>query len=206
MTQRQLMGVRAAAKALGVSASTISRGVGVKYANHGSQTRPLVDIDEVRSARVNHIEPERQAAAYKARGVQLSLPQPENADDGDGEPGSGVGRLASADGELGRERVRKVRGEADRVEMDNLERQQQLAPVGEFADAGFVLGQLLRRTLHARLPKLTAAVLAAAAAGDAAAVSQAIAAADRALESALAEKVERFVNGETEEEDSADHP
>ncbi len=199
------MGVREAAKALGVAASTISRGVGVKYANHGTQTRPLVDIDEVRAARTNHIEPERQAAAYKARGVQLPLPSPDDADDGDGEPGSGVGRLASADGELGRERVRKVRGEADRVEMDNLERQQQLAPVGDFNDAGFVLGQMLTRALHARSKKLTAAVLAAGA--DETAVAQAIAAADRALETALADKVERLINGDTEEEeDSADHP
>lgn len=204
MTQRQLMGVREAAKALGVAASTISRGIGVKFANHGTQTRPLVDLDEVRTARANHIEPERQAAAYKARGMQLPLPEPDGVEDDGGEPGSGVGRLASADGELGRERVRKVRGEADRVEMDNLERQGQLAPVGEFADAGFVLGQMLRRALHAREAKLTAAVLAVA--HDPAGVRQAIAAADRALETALADRVERFVNGETEEEDSADHP
>lgn len=193
MTERRLMGVREAAKELGVSPSTISRGIGKHFSNHGSTARPLVDLAEVIDARTNRLEPEKQAAAYRARGVQLSLPDPETADDDGAQPGPG-GRILSTDGELGRERLRKVRAEADRAEMDNLERQQSLAPVGDFADAGFELGQLLRRCHGARLSSLTAAILAAGA--DPGRIAQAITDSDRDVEAKLADKVEKILNGE----------
>ncbi len=200
------MGVREAARELNVAPSTISRGVGKHFKNHGTKAQPLVDLEEVRFARANHLEPERQAAAYTARGMELPLPEPgDGADNGDDDaPASGgAGRVTSTDGELGRERVRMVRNQADRVEMDNLERQRELAPVAEFADAGFDLAQLLRRTLAARLRPLAKGITEAN--GDIAAITQAIRDADKACEARLAQAVENLLDGK-EIEDTEFNP
>ncbi|MFV3077976.1 hypothetical protein [Niveispirillum fermenti] len=196
MAERQLMGVRQAAKELGVAPSTISRGIGKHFKNYGTKAQPLVDLAEVRYARSNHLEPEKQAAAYMARGMELPLPEAAYDDSSDEEeppaPGAGA-RGTSTEGELGRERVRMVRNQADRVEMDNLERQKELAPVADFADAGFELAQLLRRTQAARIRPLVAAIQAAK--GDPSAIAQTIRDSDKACEERLAQAVEKLLDG-----------
>lgn len=197
--QRRLVGVREAARLLGemgqpISASTISRQIGSLYVNHGTPERPLVDLDQVIEARRNRLDPDRQIAGLKARGMlPLEAPGPQLEEE---QIAQVTTRVVSTDGELGRARLRKAAADADMAEMDLLERQRELAPARDFEDGGFELGQLVRQAHQDRVPALLAAMKEHA--GNDRALTAAIERLDRDVEEGLAHKVEALLNGKEE--------
>jgi hypothetical protein len=197
MVQRQLFGVRDAARQLAemghtVSASTISRQIGKLYPNHGTADRPLVDLAEVIDARQNRLDPDRRRAGLKARGIlALDTLPPEDTD-------ALAQSLRPTGGDLGDARLRKEAAKAGMAELDLAERQKEVAPVRDFKDGGYDLGRLVRDEHAARLPALLAA--AKEHAGNDRALTAAIEQMDRAVEEALAKSVEKLLNGKGDEQ------
>jgi len=192
MEQRKLMGVREIAKALTeagkpVSPATISRQLAQQhYRNHGTASRPLLDLAEVMEVRANLLDPEKQRAAQIARGI---APQKtDEPSDGDDLP---LMRATSVEGRLGEAKLRRALAEAAEAEMDLAERERRLVPVDEVGDAGFELGAAIRETLLARRHDLAGQLLGL---GEVRAIAAALEASDRAVMEALSRKAAELID------------
>lgn len=100
----QLVGIREAARAVGLSHSTISRQVAAGIIpNRGSERRPLVDVAEVRAARARQLDPSRQGNAAgrllgdPAADLDGELPLGDGLDERDEGEAGGRGRSGGGD-------------------------------------------------------------------------------------------------------------
>lgn len=209
-TERQLLSVRKVAEAVGVAHTTIGRQLAQGlYTNHGTVTRPLLDLDEVRARRDSLLDPIRQAATQSAP-HPASEPPAAKTDDALTR-GAGAGAPALLQTGLHSEQLRERRAKASMAEMDLLERQQQLAPVGDFKDAGFEAGQALVDALEARIPALVAALAACGSAEQLASAirehdAQARTAFADALAQQLCERFPRYANDGSDGQPASDLP
>lgn len=142
----ELVGIREAARRLRargqpIDASTISRQVrsGV-IPNRGSAGRPLVDPDEVVSARAAWLDPAKQRLAAPA----TSNPQLDTAG------AAGAPPLASAP-LLHQARTAKVGYDAKRSQLEYEKAVGNLVAADEIQDAAFELGQHLRQLMATRV-------------------------------------------------------
>jgi len=103
-----LVGVRAAARELGLNASTISRNVkdGI-IPNHGTEAEPLIDVDEARAARDFHLDPSKRGNA-----AGLMLGEGDEDAGGSGEIGGGETVSPGADPKLRQARTAREGYEA----------------------------------------------------------------------------------------------
>lgn len=141
-TMGKLVGIREAARQLGVNASTISRQVAAGVIpNHGGDGSPLVDPEEARSARQLNLDPSKRRGV----GSPLSL-HPTPQDITSSPRGSGY-QVSRAERE-GYDAALK------RIELE--ERLRNLLDKGEVTEAAFAIGQVLREMIERRQPTLAA--------------------------------------------------
>lgn len=133
--QRRLVGVTEAARALGLNPSTVSRQLGRVFPNHGTEAKPLVDVDEARSMRAAQLDPVKQ------RGRGLLLEQPAATPAPAAEP-TGPRRLSDID--------RKRQADADIAELDAAKAKGQVVDRSRVQAAQREAGQAIREALKSR--------------------------------------------------------
>ena len=141
-----LLGIREAAAALGVNASTVSRWVkGNPGLNHGAGKRPQVDLAELRAHRADNVNAAMAGNhAGRVLGEEPEGPEP------DGAGGSGAKRSPSlVDAKTVREAAL-----AQTAQLDLQERLGKIVDTAGVEDGAFEAGQILRELLTARNRRL----------------------------------------------------
>lgn len=144
------VGVREAARQLGVNASTVSRQVAAGIIpNHGTVAAPLIDVDEARRSRDDNLDRSRLRGA----GTPLGLPFDVAA--------AGIDGDAATDGVPDADKIsfQRVRTEregfaAKRAQLDYEREIGLLLDKGEAADAVFAIFANVRETMTRDLPAI----------------------------------------------------
>jgi hypothetical protein len=179
------VGVRAAARALEVNPSTISRQLkdGI-LRNHGTAAEPKLLVSEVRADRERHLDRSKQRGPDAPLFNRSGAIEPEAAEpeaEGEGAPAGGV--------DYQKARTAREGFQARIAQIDLEERLGNLLDRGEVVDAFFALGQLLRESMEGRRAGLAARLVGIS---DPSRIGSILAEADGALLLGLAKDFERF--------------
>ena len=151
------MGVREAARELGVNPSTVSRQLRAGIIpNRGSERAPKVLLSEARAARERNLDQSKQRGPESPLFASAgSVAPPEDSVDEPEAPASTSRR------EIDYSRARTVREGylAKSAQLDLEERLGNLLDRAETVDAFFTLGQSLREAMERRAPELAARLL-----------------------------------------------
>lgn len=138
--QQALLGVRAAAAALGLAPSTVSRQLAAGIIpNRGTVEQPLIDVAEAAAARADRID------HGKAKGVRTG--------ELDVRPGRPRGESAAG------KRERKLDEEIRRLERENAEKEAQLVSRAGVDQAFAELAGIVQRSLADRTRRLAGRVM-----------------------------------------------
>lgn len=130
---RELIGVREAAKRIGVAPSTISRQVGKLYVDHGTPGKPLLDWAQVQQARRSELNPALQRGAPAPAPAAPAAAAPAGQDEAPDTRGYWDKINA---------RERALRAQADRMREFG-----ELVERAAIEEIGFEVGRLLRDEL-----------------------------------------------------------
>lgn len=179
-----LLGVREAARVIGVSHSTISRQLsdGV-FANHGTAARPLLRLSEVKAGRAEGLDHSKRRAA---------APPPDLLDDEDGDEDQSPA-APTADRKVSEGRALNLDRDAEFKLIRNEEKKGLLCSKRDVEDGAEEAGQALREALVSRTRELADRL---ASMTDPVAIASLLAESDAALLEQIADALERRIQSD----------
>ena len=181
-----IVGIREAARRLGVSAPTISRYIQKHPELNQGNGSPKVDFEELKAHRASNVNP----AMSGNHAGRLMGEVPEAADGVAGGGGGGKKSPSLLDA-----KTRREVSQADKAELDLQERLKKLTDTAGVEDGAFEAGQILRELLKARNRRLGDKF---ASMGDPRGITAALEAEDRDLLARLVEAIHERIRTETD--------